>query len=86
MPTYIHRCGRCGAEFDLVLSIERRDDGAYCAECGGKAVRQFTGCHLKMPHSEWCEISAREFLGPKDEEARERVTVTKGSPKVRPRL
>ena len=43
MPLYAWKCPKCGHRFEVLASIEKRDEAAVCEECGEKAVRDYTG-------------------------------------------
>jgi putative FmdB family regulatory protein len=39
MPTYAFRCGKCGKEFERVMSVADREKARpVCPECKGKKV------------------------------------------------
>ena len=85
MPVYTYACCNCWEEFDARRSVEERAT-ADCPRCGTTGVKEFKPCHIRMPCKGWGELTARSFLGPDDEAARNRVTVTVGSSKVCPRV
>jgi putative FmdB family regulatory protein len=70
-----------GHQFDVRRAIDDRDRPGECPRCGGDAARVFTACAIRQPCIGWCELTARNLLGPDDEAARNRVTVTKGMAK-----
>lgn len=42
MPLYSYKCTQCGHSFELLTSIERRDEAA-CPKCGAKGARTYRG-------------------------------------------
>lgn len=89
MPTYLFQCDPCGHQFDVQRPMDDRDQPAECPECCGDARRLFTACLFRMPTPDFAELTARDILGRDtgpNAEARSRVTVTVGAPKVRPRI
>lgn len=42
MPLYQYRCTVCGHEFELLTTIDKRDE-ARCPKCGGEAERGWMG-------------------------------------------
>lgn len=42
MPLYQYRCTKCGHEFELLTTIDKRND-ACCPKCGEKAERGWMG-------------------------------------------
>ena len=43
VPLYAWKCPKCGHRFEVLASIEKRDEAAVCEKCGEKAVRDYTG-------------------------------------------
>lgn len=43
VPLYAWKCPKCGYRFEVLASIEKRDEAAVCEKCGEKAVRDYTG-------------------------------------------
>lgn len=42
MPLYQYRCSKCGHEFELLTTIDKRNE-ACCPKCGEKAERGWMG-------------------------------------------
>ncbi len=42
MPLYQYRCTKCGHDFELLTSIDKRND-ARCPQCGEKAEQEWKG-------------------------------------------
>ena len=42
MPLYQYRCTKCGHEFELLTTIDKRNE-ARCPKCGEKAERGWMG-------------------------------------------
>jgi putative FmdB family regulatory protein len=41
MPTYMYRCGQCGEEFSLIMSIREYDEAkVVCPKCSSAEVKQ----------------------------------------------
>ena len=62
MPRYDYRCGDCGHEFTVMVSISDKDK-VTCPDCGDKQVTQlFTGCMMNTGALPSCgsECEARE--------------------------
>lgn len=42
MPLYEFKCPKCGRKFEILTSIDKRDE-AVCEACGAKAARVYQG-------------------------------------------
>ena len=42
MPLFQYRCTKCGHEFELLTTIDKRNE-AHCPKCGEKAERGWMG-------------------------------------------
>ena len=42
MPIYEYACESCGAGFERLRPMSRRDDQAECPECDGEGLRQLS--------------------------------------------
>ncbi|MBQ3667827.1 MAG: zinc ribbon domain-containing protein, partial [Clostridia bacterium] len=42
MPLYQYRCTKCGHDFELLTTIDKRNE-ACCPKCGEKAEQQWKG-------------------------------------------
>lgn len=51
MPLYEYKCEGCGQIVDAIVSVENRDDEAYCHICGnGKLKRTVNSSYMiNMP-------------------------------------
>jgi len=39
MPTYVFRCKKCGAQFEKIMTVARRDTARpVCPECKGRKI------------------------------------------------
>lgn len=44
MPTYVWRCRKCGASFDVYSDIASRDEAEDCPDCGSAHVQRMPTC------------------------------------------
>ena len=55
MPLYQYVCQACGHEFEVMTSVDRRDE-IVCPKCGGAVKRDWTGScsfgHMKYAGSD----------------------------------
>lgn len=77
MPLYAFRCGSCGWAFDILRSMDERDDPAACPDC----ISQNTQRKLVVPFAH--SIGTRQDNRQDDVEETGRGRVIQGSSAVR---
>lgn len=60
MPMYRHECQECTNEFDVMCSIDQREDSHECEFCGAvNSKKVFTGCNFILPGDDWASKNNR---------------------------
>ncbi len=69
--TYVYECDTCAHTFDVIKSVDLRNEPEHCERCNAPARREFFPKHLhysgtKVTHAEWHPAFGRVIKNQRD--------------------